>query len=284
MKTTWILAAALICRLAAAGEVWFVPGWRTGFSSRAGCVRILRDAYPGREVKVKSWDSRCVWPRALRNAEAYTDELFREIAALPESERRELVLVGHSIGGKIVLEVLSRLAVRGDRIDSAALLGAVVPCDSPRVAAAMRAVRFELLNVCNPGDWVLKYLYPLGNDPAAPLGYSGWISRDPRFHEAEADHHWSSFFNHFAYRYLEALAKMLDRLPPRIEVRQDAPHTPRPPADTLFWSDVEEFGAWRLQRHYDGRARILDPDGVRRAVGGMEAMRAAFADVKKHLK
>ena len=201
---------------------------------------------------------------------------------MPEAERRELVLIGHSIGGRIVLNLLNRLAAKGKKVHSAVLLAAVVPCDSPQIPHALDAVRFEICDVSNPGDLILKDLYPLDGDHTAPLGYAGWVGCDPRLIEGVCRHEGGSFLIHFAYLYLEELERMYRALPPRVEVSSASP--PRRPADTLFWQDVEVYGSWRLQRHYDGRsARLLDPDGVRRAAGDNASVRVVFADVKRQL-
>ena len=275
-----IVFLLLFAAFSASGEVWFVPGWLTGFDGRTGCVRILKDTFPGQKIVVKSWDSRQPWPTATRNAELFTETLFAELSALPESELRELVLIGHSIGGRIVLNLLNRLAAQGKKVHSAALLAVVVPCDSALIPRALDAVRFEICDICNPDDLILKDLYPLDGDHTAPLGYSGWVGGDPRLIEGVCRHDGGSFLIHFAYLYLEELACMYRALPPRVE----SASPPRRPADTLFWQDVESCGNWRLQLHYDGRrARLLDPDGVRRAAGDVGAVRTVFADVKRQL-
>ena len=103
-----IAILAIVCLATAcgdvSGEVWFVPGWRTGFSSRDGCVRILKDIYPGQNIRVCSWDSLQPWQTAVRNSREFTGKLNQEIMRLDHSRRRDIILVGHSIGGEIVLE------------------------------------------------------------------------------------------------------------------------------------------------------------------------------------
>ena len=270
--------------LRAAGEVWFVPGWRTGFDDRAGCVRILKTIYPDRKIKVCNWDSKQPWRATRINAGEYAALLFAQTAALPDEKLKQLILVGHSIGGDMVLDILSKLSVHGKKIHSASLLGAAVPCDDPRIGNALKAVRFEITNIYNPHDWVLKYLYPLDADAMAPLGYSGWAGSHPRFFEMECEAKRTGFFNHFAYLYLYKLRELMHTLPRRIEVLQDAANKEQLPADGIFWQDVEVFQMWKLQQHYDGRARIIDPAGVRRANGTFSSMRHAFDEVKKQLR
>ena len=270
--------------LRAAGDVWFVPGWRTGFDDRIGCVYILRDNYPGKEIKVCSWDSLQPWRVTRTNAKEYANLLFAQITSLPAEKLQDLILIGHSIGGDMVLDILSKLSADGKKIHSASLLGAAVPCDDPRINDALNAVRFEITNIYNPHDWVLKYLYPLDADVVAPLGYSGWAGSHPRFFEMECEAKRTGFFNHFAYLYLYKLGELLDTLPQQVDVPQGEVNTEQIPADGIFWQDVEVCKKWKLQQHYDGRARIIDPAGVRRANGSITVMRDAFNSVKKQLR
>lgn len=275
---------AILVSLEVSGAVWFVPGWRTGFSDRTGCVRILQDIYPDSEIRVCSWDSRRNWDVARRNAVIFAGELFREIMALPESSRRELVLIGHSIGSDIVLNVLNRLAVSQEPVSAAVLLAAALPCDDQRISAALNAVQKGICNVFDSGDWVLKYLYPLENIRIIPLGVNGWTGRDRRLVEISSQRQGGGFDRHFAYLYLETFQRGLKTLPVNVQVKQFQPNQERLPADNLFWLDEMSFEKWKIQCHYDGRARLLDPDGVRRSSGTLSEMREALSDVRRQLQ
>jgi hypothetical protein len=45
----------------------------------------------------------------------------------------------------------------------------------------------------------------------------------------------------------------------------------------IFWTEIANVNGWRLQRNkVFGNCRILDPDDVRRAWGGENAMLKAF--------
>ena len=271
---------------AAAGDVFFVPGWLTGFDGREGCVRIIRDIYPGRNIIVKSWDSRRPWEVAKRNAAAYTGKLLQEILAMPDGARRDLVLIGHSIGVSIVLDIADELIRRGMKIHSLILLGGAVPEDDPRIRRALDVVRTYCCNVYNARDGVLRYLFPLDNGMRAPLGLTGWSGHDRRFFEAALDNDRSAMLNHFAYLYLERFGELLAEVTASfaaVEVMQDDPNVERRPADEIFWTTIRQYGEWRLQEHRRGKCRILDPEGIRRASGDPKKMREAFDDVIRQL-
>ena len=279
----FVTSLLLFCSaLSHADEVFFVPGWRTGNSSRAGCVRIINDIWPKVPVTVKSWDSLVSLEEAKQNAATYTGTLLKEILNMPAERRRELILTGHSLGAVIVLEILSELAERKMQIKEAALLGAPVPNNDPAIFRALDAVQKHCYNVAFSGDGVLRLLCPLsGTDE--PLGVAGWKFSHPRFIESVVNRPFS-LYNHFAYRYLEEL----DRLTDAHEAKQICiPGGCEPyfyDENALFWRKQEEFAAWQLQRHViNGKFRIVDPQNLVRLAGEESTARSGFEFLKNHL-
>ena len=268
-------------------EVFFIPGWRVGFAKREGVYRRLLEAFPGEKVTVKAWNSRQPWDVTKKNARDVMQRFFQEISSMPEKEREDLILVGHSIGAKIVVEILSKLADEGKKIHSAVLLGAAVAERDPRIGKLLDAVRFYCFNIYNPGDWVLYFLFPLDDPGSVSLGLYGWHGSDPRFFEAAVTHSDRfAFANHYAYIYLDELGIMLRNVPrfAEIEVIQDEENISRLPADMLYWHNIREYRGWLLQKNVSGKCRILDPDGVRRAQGSEEKMNKSFDDLLSQLK
>ena len=282
-----ILISVIIFLLPLRAEVFFIPGWRVGFAKREGINRRLLEAFPGKKITVKAWDSRQPWDVTKKNAEEVMEKFFQEISAMPESARRDLILVGHSIGAKIVVEILNKLADEGKKIHSAALLGAAIAENDSRIERALDALRFYCFNIYNPGDWVLLFLFPLDNFGTTSLGLYGWHGSDHRFFEAAVTHSDRvAFANHYAYIYLDELGIMLKNIPrfAEIDVLQDEYNIPRIPADMLYWHKIREYQGWLLQKNSAGKYRILDPDGVRRAQGCEKKMKKSFADLAEKLK
>ena len=264
-------------------EVFFVPGWRTGYSARAVCVRIMHDIWPGIPVKVKSWNSLVSLNEAKVNAENYTGTLLSEILAMPDARRRELILAGHSIGAVIVLEILKELDKRDLKIHSAALLGAPVANDDPGIFRALNAVRGICCNIAFSGDGVLRVFYPFSGSGDA-LGVAGWQYKHPRFIERCVKQPFS-FYHHYAYRYLEELDDLLDSQPERAVVEIKDGCIPHFCDETgLFWNTEAEYCRWQLQKHlFNGKFRLLDPEKRIRKTGSGSALRTAFDAVKKQL-
>ena len=201
----------LICGIVfhlGAKEVFFVPGWRTGYSNRAGCVRIMRDIHPGYKITVKSWNSRVALTDAVKNAEICAEQLKKEICAMPDEQRKQLILIGHSLGAAVVLDILDHLAKNKMTIHSAALLGTPVAADDPRLARGIEAVETRCYNVAFSGDTLLKFLYSF-NAPGLPMGVGGSSFKHPRFVEY-IEKNEPDLTNHFAYKYLEVLDKVID--------------------------------------------------------------------------
>lgn len=191
-----------------AKEVFFVPGWRTGNSSRAGCVRIMRDIYPGYDITIKSWNSRVALTDAVKNAEFCAEQLKKEITSMPEARRKQLILVGHSLGSAVVLDVLDCLAHHKMKISGAALLGTPVAADDPRLARGIEAVEKMCYNVAFSGDTLLQFLYSF-TSPGKPMGVGGSNFKHPRFVE-HIERNEPDLTNHFAYKYLEVLDRVVD--------------------------------------------------------------------------
>lgn len=282
MKNCFLLLALLTFFLSSAGEVFFVPGWRTGDSNRAGCVRIMRDIWPGMEITVKSWKSLVGLSEARKNAAQYSKVLLNEILQMPESRRKELVLAGHSLGAAIVLEVLNELEKRDISIGSAALLGAPVANDDPGILRGLNAVRGYCYNVAFTGDGILRTLYPL-TESGSPLGTSGWKYFHPRMVESIVEQSFS-FYHHYAYLYLEELDRLIDA--------QSAAATPGVINGShpvlydetgMFWKTEQQHQSWQLQKHlFNDEYRLLDPGHRVRCTGTAEAVSAAFEQVKSH--
>ena len=280
MKKFCILLSFALTASLPALEVFFVPGWRTGDSNRAGCVRIMHDIWPGSTITVKSWDSLVSLNKARQNATGFVPELLAEVLRMPEKQRSQLVLAGHSLGAAIVLELLCELEKRGIVIHSAALLGAPVAHDDPRIFRALNAVHTYCYNVAFAGDGILRTLYPL-SESGVPLGTAGWKYFHPRMIESRLVQSFS-FYHHFAYRYLEELDRLIDD-----RGGDDFLKNGRPPffydETGMFWQVERDFHSWQLQKHiFNGVYRLTDPRKRVRVSGERKSAETAFESVITH--
>ena len=158
-----------------ADVAYYIPGWlRTGGGNddtRASFVATFPDA---RHVFWDAWPGNGMWMTALRNAELSWTRLALEIISMTDDERANVVLVGHSLGARIVIRTLAFLARYGKKVKSAALLGAAIPNDDPDLIAIGRGSVLPILAVCNPLDVTLKYMYSIaGGEGGVAFGTDG---------------------------------------------------------------------------------------------------------------
>ena len=80
-------------------HVIFVPGFWTEDNDPGMYERLLSDVFPESKVSVRMWPSKSSWDRAKLQADLLAGELVKEVYAMTDTERENLVLVGHSVGG-----------------------------------------------------------------------------------------------------------------------------------------------------------------------------------------
>ena len=285
--------------------VWYVPGWLRTQAPQPDVCDEAASIFPEAKVVFKEWDGdQLLWPKAVANADAAVDGFVREIAALPQAEREELVLVGHSLGGRIVARILARLDERSLKVRQAVLMGAAIPYADKDVRWIGNGARLPVLVICNPDDVTLKYVYAtVGGEKSAALGANGALQRLVNVQEYVVPASvtketaigalWAELpvardlANHYAVFYFACLRKIVADEPVegRVMVPQDLVTLPFPVVDAgIWWETVETSDGWKLERNkVTGHARIVDPQKVRRAWGGLAEMKRSFAKVKRQL-
>ena len=94
--------------------------------------------------------------------------------SMPEGKLSQLTLVGHSLGARIIVRALAKLAVEGKKIKTAVILAAAMPSNDPDALIFTAATIEQATIVCNPKDTMLKYGYhPFGGEKARALGLNG---------------------------------------------------------------------------------------------------------------
>ena len=155
-------------------EVVYVPGWHRCARGEDEALRFVAAAFPGAEVSAWDWDGNCAWRKARGNADAAAERLADELTALSAEERGRLTLVGHSLGGRIVVRALARLGRRGMKVQSAVVMAAAIPSDDADIADFAAATVEPAEIVCNGNDTMLKFGYrPFGGERSAALGAVG---------------------------------------------------------------------------------------------------------------
>lgn len=97
------------------------------------------------------------WINALDDVEPTSQSLAKRIANdLSSSQRQNLILIGHSLGGNIIVRTLAHLNCQNLSIKSAVLLGAAIENMNRNILQAMEATQKPICSMVNPDDTALK--------------------------------------------------------------------------------------------------------------------------------
>ncbi len=285
--------------------VLYVPGWMRTQHPQAGVLESLSNTFASASVEFMRWDGdNVVWPMALDAADRESWRLAFEVATMPPEARAGLTVVGHSLGARMTVRMLARLAEKGLKVRQAFLLAAAIPYDDPDLAKMGLASELPIVAVCNPDDVTLRYVYGLaGGEGRAAFGANGTVSPVPNVKEyvtptnitrqVAIDRSWAKhqvlkdIANHHVAFYLEYMRRVLggEGDSGEVMVPQDMPTVEWPVMDSgVWWDVVEEASGWKLERNkVTGHFRIIDPKKKRTAWGREREMRASFDKVKLQL-
>ena len=144
------------------------------------------------------------WINALDDVEPTAEFLANKIANdLTSSQRQNLILIGHSLGGNIVIRTLAHLYGQNLSIKSAVLLGAAIENMNRNILLAMEAPQKPISSMVNPDDAALKVFQTVTGCRA--LGTGCDLKYDySKFHE----HYTSSHIGHSSAFYLSQWAEV----------------------------------------------------------------------------
>lgn len=305
MKTAIMAILAAGIAAAARAEVWYVPGWNrtteTNGLAYASCTNTFKDE----ACAFWGWDGDRNWPASAANADAAAKRLANEIASTDDAFRSGLVIVGHSLGGRIVARTLAELSRRGMKVGQGILLAPAIPMDDPDVAQMGGGCERPAIVVVNPEDTVLKYGYDLAGGGGGPaLGRNGspaalanvveYAVPETITDETEIDAAWGRsaavkrVCNHLASFYFTELGRILDGKPSasaRVRVPQGRINLEWKVLDAGVWWDVlDACGGWKLERNVvTGHCRIVGPGRKRAAWGPEGRMRISFHKIRSQL-
>ena len=157
--------------------VIYIPGWQNKGKLQNEPVKLLQEIYPGSKITVKIWDSDGDFETCKERADKFAGILADEICAMPQDTQRNIVLIGHSLGGRIAVKTVAGLKEKNVYIRQAVFLGAAIPEDAREIAAAWGAVLEPCINIHNRHDKILRTIYSVFGaglrDALGSYGYSG---------------------------------------------------------------------------------------------------------------
>ena len=298
--------------------VIYVHGWAPDPSiTQVKEVEILKSVFPDSQIEVVAWAAQTDFNECLQRADKEAIQLAERIAALPEKKRRNLVLVGHSLGGRIAIRTMSRLSQKNLPIRSGIFLAAAIPHDDPDIAFAIKNSLEPNVNIYNRQDYILRHAYGvLGEDFKNALGAYGYAYGFQHKHLLQfenissdrpvtsADEYIARLENHGAVFYMNFLKAKMPEIQKtdknstvvdestakanidKIQVLQDRPNPPVKIID-VGWETLDSINGWRLQKSntlFNGLVyRIVDPYDYQKANGDANKMHESFNNITRQL-
>ena len=290
-------------------HVIFVPGFWTEENAPESYEEWLREVFPDDSITVRQWRSnQTSWERAKLEADLFANELAKEIYAMKEEERKNLVLIGHSIGARVVVKAMADLNGYGMSIRRGVFLGAALPDDDENIPKALLASRRPCINISNRKDYVLSVIYSsiVGDHDACALGAYG---SKVRFSEMslidvsvpvqkedsqQAGRAWDIFKQlvlkniwnyqkHYAELYFMELQEVLEN-----EALANViypPHRMRRLSDKFdSWKTISKSHGWELRRHsWSRQLCIVNPKGILLTVDDSKSIKERFAELERQL-
>ena len=273
--------------------VWFVHGMVSIRDKFEEEMDVLREIYPdAEEVTLKTWNSPkmnpaqmgVAWSISLENSMKYVPELANEIMALPPEKQQRLILIGHSLGGRILVKTSVILKKNNVHVKKIILAGAAINNDDPDIPATFSVSNETVENIINFNDIMLT-AYKVGAEFHSALGTGYlYITDKNEFREIVM----SGTVEHYGYRYFQKYKDVLktgNYTNKYIIVPQDFSNVDFPTAGgTVWWDALDSYKGWILQQNQaSGHCRIIDDSGVRRAWGRKNEMTLSFEKVKNQL-
>ena len=281
-------------------KIIYVPGFRNKQIPQNEQLDSLKKICPeGSSFSVERWDSKSKvheYNEAVENADRYAKALAEKIASFPVGDQKNLVLVGHSLGGRIVIRTMALLRKKGISIRRGIFLGAAIPDDDPDVGAAIEASLSPNINIYSREDSALRHVYSPTENLRSALGaygcalpfrhgtlqqFSMRMNSDRK--RSLAGDLKSLDASHEAKLYLERLCEVFggQKENRRREIESIGKATKFFWAG-FFWRPCADSSGYRIDRNrVTGAHRLLSPAGLLLHVGSLEQCREKIASLTK---
>ena len=164
-----IFLTLFILPLSAGETVIFIPGWFTEWINYSRHRKLISELFPGAELQVCKWNSNRLWKNAKSSAAKAAETLTAKLISAKTPE--QITLIGHSLGGRIILDSIAALAAKKIKVKQVILLGSAVAPDDKTIALLTEVSSEPVINICCPEDNILK-LY-CQEEKEIPLGFAG---------------------------------------------------------------------------------------------------------------
>lgn len=289
------LSAISVCLSAATSDpgtrIFLIGGWRTEDASFEESIESLHRIFPEvKHIDRLKWPANGEYPTVRERADQKAKEFAAEIERYPIDFRKNIILVGHSLGGRMAIRIMAILGKKKIQIKKGIFLGAAIDHDDPDIPFALRASAEQSILVYQPDDHILRDLYP--DDKEIALGSRGYLGKYEksalRQIQIKED---PSLKGHDLIFYLEHLQKKINAEAdeaPCPEIHGFRHELPDPEKNVPVGQEMDsEYHGWKILKRpmpIFGKKYILcDPEMRVRAEGSLTEMRESLDDIKKIL-
>lgn len=267
-------------------DILYIPGWKNRGVSQDEQIQILKKIFSEQSsFSIFEWDSKGQFDECLRRADQYAQHLADRISALPVEKQRKLILIGHSLGGRMTIRAMALLQKRNIFIQKGIFLGAAIPDDDPDIALAIKASTSPNINIYNREDYTLRHAYgTVGENLNNALGAYGYARPFAYCHlqqfqvtgvhgknnEKHSRTYMKKLENHYSKYYLDFLISVF---------REHGNNEYAPPDRATkffwfrgFWSSRSSRMGYKIDRNLVTNAyRLISPRGDLLNVGSYDS-------------
>ncbi len=212
----------------AVGEVLFIPGLFNYIKKAESYLPKLAEVYPNHKLTVVQWKamSEMSWKRAVSRANFMSDYLSLLLRTRRQDELDRLVLMGHSLGGQVIIGAAPALAQSGVKVGQIILLASAVHYDTDELKSCVEVSIAPPMNLFNPFDRILKHPF-LDAEHVPALGLLGAKTSIHGLMEYRVPFNDNpknvidTFESHKVQYYLDGLAKILQGAIPCEQIKID---------------------------------------------------------------
>ena len=275
-------------------EILFIPGFKSKHVLENEYKQMLKSVFPDSAIEVMKWESNVSvldWPKAVELADLSVSQVLDKIGRMEAEKRENLVLVGHSLGGRMVIRTLAKLADKNIRIRRGIFLAAAIPDDDQDIQKAVKATKKPCINIFNREDQILRTVYGIvgeNNSDAVmkgALGAYGCRKRLPSLAllEFKLMNETGNKTSHDAQNYFVALrsrirdAKLASCLFPPMRVRRGS-------LKNGAWKEIRQKDGWKLCRHDStGQYKVESPWGNLVMMDDSDVILSTFEHLEENL-
>ena len=142
--------------------------------------RLKRSFDADKIIRIEWCASDSTWDEAVAKVDIASRAIVAVVQAMSPELRKNLVLVGHSLGGRVVAHSLSKLGKQGLPVKTAALLAPAMSAGD-KEAEKMDVGCSSLIIVVGENDFVLEWLYPLVTGECSATDASVFCEKKSRY-------------------------------------------------------------------------------------------------------